>query len=467
MPLFVDHQRHRASSESDSGLITRTRRGDMGAYAELWQRHRSAAVSVARAFTSSIDSEDLVSEAYAQILVALQRGGGPNHSAFRPYLYTVIRNLARRWGAAQREIAVDELPESSDDYDTLDAQLDSLDQGMVRQAFSSLPPRWQEVLWYTEVEQMPPAEAAQLLGIDANGVSALAYRAREGLRQQWLQGHVTDVLKKGECAWALDRMGEHSRRRLTKRNAARMESHLDGCPSCLDVSLEVNTISDQLAGALIPAILAGSAVGGGVVTFSQAGGAAVAAGAGISTAGGITSGSAIAIGVTSAVALLGLFGGDGLSPVGEGSGHDRDGSSHIGLVIDDPGGHVGTPGEESSPTLPEASIGSGEGGDDGEKSSATPHVDDLINGATGAVGGLVDALSDGSVRVDVDTSLAEDSAGVDVGVGVGDADANVGLDVGGGSLGAEVGIGEILDIEISTGADSGLLGFSLFGSSSH
>lgn len=466
MPLF-GQQGHTASWQSDAHLIARTRRGDMGAYAELWQRHQSAAVSVAGAFTSSIDSEDLVSEAYAQILVVLQRGGGPNHSAFRPYLYTVIRNLARRWGAAQREVTVDELPESSDDSDTLDAQLDSLDQGMVRQAFRSLPPRWQEVLWYTEVEQTPPAEIAQLLGIGANGVSALAYRAREGLRQQWLQGHVTDVLKKGECAWALDRMGEYSRSRLTKRNTARMEKHLDGCSSCLDVSLEVNTISDQLAGALIPAVLAGSAVGGGVVTFSQAGGAAVAAGAGLSTAGGITSGGAMAIGATSVVALLGLFGGVGLSPVEGGSGHDRDGPPQSEIVIDDPVGHVSTFGEENTPKMPESRPGTGEGGDGSEKSSAKPHVDDLINGATDKVGGLVDTLTDGAVSVDVDTSLAVDSAGVDVGVGVGDADLDVGLDVGDGSVDAEVGVGGILDIEISTGADSGLLGISLFGSSSN
>ena len=45
------------------------------------------------------------------------------------------------------------------------------------------------VLWHTEVEQQKPADIAPLLGMSANSVSALAYRAREGLRQAFLSQH--------------------------------------------------------------------------------------------------------------------------------------------------------------------------------------------------------------------------------------------------------------------------------------
>jgi DNA-directed RNA polymerase specialized sigma24 family protein len=43
-----------------------------------------------------------------------------------------------------------------------------------------LPERWQAVLWHTEIEGSRPAEVASLLGLTANGVAALGYRAREG-----------------------------------------------------------------------------------------------------------------------------------------------------------------------------------------------------------------------------------------------------------------------------------------------
>ena len=58
---------------------------------------------------------------------------------------------------------------------------------MIARAFASLPERWQAVLWHTEIEGARPADVAPLLGLTANGVAALAYRAREGLRQAYLQ----------------------------------------------------------------------------------------------------------------------------------------------------------------------------------------------------------------------------------------------------------------------------------------
>ena len=58
------------------------------------------------------------------------------------------------------------------------------------QAFASLPERWQLVLWHTEVEGRSAAEVAPILGLAPNAVAALAYRAREGLRQAYLNAHI-------------------------------------------------------------------------------------------------------------------------------------------------------------------------------------------------------------------------------------------------------------------------------------
>lgn len=174
------------AKNADAALIERARHGDIDAYGDLWRRHHAAAIRAARLFTTSLDAEDLVSEAYVQILATLRRGSGPQGTPFRPYLYTVVRNLARRWGAARQEITVKDFPELPDENDSLRIQIDTLDRGMVRDAFVGLPRRWQEVLWYTEVEGMTPAQVGVLLGMGAGSVSALAYRAREGLRQHWL-----------------------------------------------------------------------------------------------------------------------------------------------------------------------------------------------------------------------------------------------------------------------------------------
>ena len=91
---------------SDAELIDSARSGDTSAFAELWRRHFRPAARVARQFTS-IDADDLVSEAYARIFQRVLAGGGPT-GAFRPYLYTTIRNLASTWGAASsHDVQVD------------------------------------------------------------------------------------------------------------------------------------------------------------------------------------------------------------------------------------------------------------------------------------------------------------------------------------------------------------------------
>ncbi len=85
--------------------------------------------------------------------------------SFRAYLFTSIRNTAAGWGRARREAPIDELDTVADPSSTEQATNDALDRSLSAQAFRSLPSRWQEVLWYSEIEQMNPAEIAPLLGM--------------------------------------------------------------------------------------------------------------------------------------------------------------------------------------------------------------------------------------------------------------------------------------------------------------
>ena len=68
------------------------RGGDVDAYGELFSRHVDAARRLARQLVSRPDVDDLVSDAFAKVLVVLQRGGGPD-VAFRAYLLTAVRRL--------------------------------------------------------------------------------------------------------------------------------------------------------------------------------------------------------------------------------------------------------------------------------------------------------------------------------------------------------------------------------------
>jgi RNA polymerase sigma factor (sigma-70 family) len=299
---------------SDQTLIERARAGDRHAFGELWRRHFRSGARVARQFTSSLDADDLVAEAYTRIYQRVLAGGGPT-GAFRPYLYTTIRNLASTWGAAPRDITVDDMTAFEDPATTDDPAAFALDRTLTARAFRSLPERWQSVLWYTEVEGMDPHEVAPILGMSANGVAALSYRAREGLRKAWLQAHINDATASGECQWAIARIGDNARHGLGKRDAERMAFHLATCAKCSIISEEVDEVGSRLALVMLPILLGGIAGGTLLASFGNASSAVAASGDAVpAVPEAIGAGGAVVTGVfgflgaaTAPVALIGAL----------------------------------------------------------------------------------------------------------------------------------------------------------------
>ena len=262
---------------SDADLVDLTRRGDQAAFGELWRRHASAGRAAARAITSSFDPDDLVSEAYIRILGVIQNGGGPQ-SSFRAYLLRTVHNLAVKWARGSRTQSLGNGDELEDPDTTDDAVERDLDRGLTADAFRALPARWKEVLWYVEVEEMTASEIAPLLGLRPNAVAALTYRAREGLRQAWIQAHLRAEDLAPEHRWAVERLGAYTRGGLRKRELQKVQAHLDDCTICQSIAVEAETAGSQLSLTLVPIAigLAGAASylewvrGGSIPTTVQA-----------------------------------------------------------------------------------------------------------------------------------------------------------------------------------------------------
>src|SRR5690606_21034388 len=98
------------------------------------------------------------------------------------------------------------------------------------------------VLWYSEIEQMKPAAIAPLLGMSAGAVSQLAFRAREGLREAWIQAHLNASAIGSDCEWTIQRLGAYSRGNLGARDLGKLETHLDDCARCLIVAAEAKDV---------------------------------------------------------------------------------------------------------------------------------------------------------------------------------------------------------------------------------
>jgi RNA polymerase sigma factor (sigma-70 family) len=243
---------------SDAELIARVRGGDGHAYGQLFDRHRGAADRLARHLAPKPDADDLVAEAFTKVLTVLRSGGGPD-VAFRAYLLTAVRRLhVDRVRASIRVQPSDDLAQWDPGIPFQDPAVDDFERSAASRAFVSLPERWQLVLWHLEVEQQKPAEVGVLLGMSANSVSALAYRAREGLRQAYLRMHLADTA--GEtCRWTTERLGAHVRGGLARRDSAKVEEHLAGCARCSGLYDELCEVNQNLRGLVAPLLLGGAA----------------------------------------------------------------------------------------------------------------------------------------------------------------------------------------------------------------
>lgn len=252
---------------SDMDLVEATRSGDESAYGQLWERHHGAGVRVASKITDRFDPEDLTAEAFARTLGAIQRGQGPTE-AFRPYLYASIRSISMNWARRDdKEVTREESTPEIDPDSLFEDEL--LDRTITGRAFASLRPEWRSVLWYVEVEGMSTGEVAELLGIAPSAAAALAYRAREGLRTQWLQSHIADDKVSEDCRRTSEKLGAYSRGKLSRAQRNQVQDHLTGCIKCSILADEVDEVAERLRIVLLPLI-----VGPGIATIAVPGAAA-------------------------------------------------------------------------------------------------------------------------------------------------------------------------------------------------
>ncbi|MEU1315077.1 sigma-70 family RNA polymerase sigma factor [Streptomyces tibetensis] len=322
---------------SDAGLIDRMRAGDDTAYEELYRRHAQAVRRYARTCCRDAHTaEDLTAEVFARMLQAVRGGAGPTH-AVRAYLLTSVRRVAASWTrSARREQLVDDFavfaaqsahgPDVSGD-DTLELGADvramhEAEQSMAMRAFRSLPERWQAVLWHTEIEDESPSEVATLFGLDANGTRVLASRAREGLKQAYLQAHVNATLTGDrDCARYADQLGTYARGRLRIRAERGLRKHLDECAKCRLASLQIEEVAGGIP-AVVPVAVIGwfGAAGYAKAAGLIAGGAGAAGAAGAAAAAGGSAGGAAATGGGSAGSAAATGGGSAGSAAASGGG---------------------------------------------------------------------------------------------------------------------------------------------------
>lgn len=248
------HAGSKSKIDDDGRLIELVRGGDMSAFDGLYERHVSIASTVARRNVDNpSDAEDVVAEAFQAVLQGLVAGRGPD-TFFRAYLLSTVTRLSH-----QRNRKAGKVLPSGDDsvldhaLADSDAAINAFESRTVAKAFRTLPERWQAVLWYLDVERMKPAAVAPILGLSPNAVSALALRAREGLRRQYLQCHIAEQAD-GRCSEFASKLGNFIRGGLSAATERKVRDHLSGCSTCTAALAELKDVQGSMRAVLLPMV---------------------------------------------------------------------------------------------------------------------------------------------------------------------------------------------------------------------
>jgi len=170
-------------SITDQELVRRALTGDNGAYRHLVDRYIRPALAVAWEFSETLeDAEDVVQEAFRKAVRALE--SFDTNRPFRPWFFTILRNVARsaksanalRVFQALEESVPDEEPTPIDVVERLELQA-RLDMEL-----ESLSEMQRVCFRLCALEGLSSGEVAEALGLSDATVRTHVYRARSVLR---------------------------------------------------------------------------------------------------------------------------------------------------------------------------------------------------------------------------------------------------------------------------------------------
>ncbi len=181
-PGTIDHVR---SAEADE-LVERAKRGDRGAFQELFRRHRGDVARLAYrmlggASVSSADLEDVVQEVFLQVHKSLADFRG--QSKFSTWLHRVTVNvvLMNRRAARSRPVFApeglgDHEPEAGARPDEEASRRERL--AAFRRVLDKLPEKKRTVFVLHEIEGLAPAEIATMVDAPVLTVRTRLFYAR-------------------------------------------------------------------------------------------------------------------------------------------------------------------------------------------------------------------------------------------------------------------------------------------------
>ncbi|MBX5460157.1 MAG: RNA polymerase sigma factor [Steroidobacteraceae bacterium] len=173
-----------ALTADDASLVTRLRHGDAAAARELYERHGATLLRFGMAMSNSRQtSEDVVHDTFVELLRHPERFD-PERGSVLAFLIGIARHrMARIARVSVRDAEVDPVAALEDEnLLALEDAADALDRAKgierVRAAIADLPRVHREVVALCDLEELPYATVADILGCPIGTVRSRLSRAR-------------------------------------------------------------------------------------------------------------------------------------------------------------------------------------------------------------------------------------------------------------------------------------------------
>jgi RNA polymerase sigma-70 factor (ECF subfamily) len=178
-----DGSEERLDAAPDEALARRVQRGDVDALEQLVRRYVRPIHAVAASYLSEpADVEDAAQETFLRALRAIE-AYDPDRP-FAPWLYQIVRNVARNQLAARTRSRTEVLSEKLQSaLPAPDVVLERSDiRARVDAAMTRLPEQQRTAFYLSDVEGYATAEVARIMGLSTGTVRSHMHYARTALR---------------------------------------------------------------------------------------------------------------------------------------------------------------------------------------------------------------------------------------------------------------------------------------------
>ena len=193
---------HEDQNASDLELVRRIKRGDEQGFREMVDRYHARVYSLAYGvLRNTEDAEEATQDAFLTLYRKI--GTFDESKKFFSWFYRVALNAA--YSRARRRkpgvtVSIDDyLPRFKDDGHAATVELAALAEGAEDEAIArnlaeraesfiaELPKTYRDAIWMVDVEEMKPADVAEVLRISLAALKSRLHRARLYVRQRLLE----------------------------------------------------------------------------------------------------------------------------------------------------------------------------------------------------------------------------------------------------------------------------------------